>query len=256
MRTSARLRLGAATVAMLLLVAATGASGARAAASGELKVGATLLDQPKGQPWAVNLVLGANLFDGADPTSQVSEITKDITFQFPKATVNGSAFKTCAAKDTDFIREGTRACPAASVIGTGTAVVDAVGLPFNAKLTIYNGTGTNAARKILLYAQVTDPGVEVNLPLSGTLRRTSGPYGFKLDLPVPDIQVLSGEFAAIKSFNVTVGRRTRVGGRKVSYIDAPTSCPSGGWPFSMAVTFKDGTTASDRRAISCTLMAT
>ena len=138
----------------------------------------------------------------------------------------------------------------------GTAVVDAIGLPFNAKLWIYNGTGTDAARKILLFAHVTDPGVEVNLPLGGTLKRTSGQYGFKLDLPIPDIEVVSGQFAAIKSFNVVVGKRTRKGGKKVSFIDAPTSCPSGGWPFSMAVTFKDGGTASDRRAINCTLMAT
>ncbi len=248
-------RLGACLVAMLVTTAIA-APAAHATVAGELKVGATLLDQPKGQPWAVNLVLGADLIQDADPSLPVSKITKDITFQFPKATVNGSLFKTCAAKETDFIRSGQRACPAASIIGTGTAVVDAVGLPFNAKLWIYNGTGTDAARKILLFAQVTDPGVEVNLPLGGTLKRTSGQFGFKLDLPIPDIQVVGDQFAAIKSFNVVVGRRARKGGKRVSFIDAPTACPSGGWPFTMALRFSDGSTTSDRRAINCTLMAT
>jgi hypothetical protein len=248
-------RLAACAAAMLVVVAVA-APAAHATVAGQLNVGATLLDQPKGQPWAVNLVLGADLTQDADPSLPVTQITKDITFQFPKATVNGSLFKTCAATETDFIKKAQGACPAASIIGTGTAVVDAIGLPFNAKLWIYNGTGTDAARKILLFAQVTDPGIEVNLPLSGTLKRTSGQFGFKLDLPIPDIQVVGDQFAAIKSFSVVVGKRTTKGGKKVSFIDAPTSCPSGGWPFSMAVTFKDGSTTSDRRAINCTLKAT
>ncbi len=160
--------------AALLVLIAVAAPAAHAATNGQLNVGATLLDQPKGQPWAVNLVLGANLFEGADTTGPVSSITKDITFQFPKAKVNGSAFKTCAATEADFVKKAEGACPSASIIGTGTAIVDAIGLPFNAKLWIYNGTGTDAARKILLFAHVTDPGVEVNLPLGGTLKRTSG----------------------------------------------------------------------------------
>lgn len=246
----------AACAAVALVVAAAAAPAAHATVAGELKVGATLLDQPKGQPWAVNLVLGADLTQDANPSLPVDQITKDITFQFPKATVHGSLFKTCAATEADFIKRAEGACPSASIIGTGTAIVDAIGLPFNARLWIYNGTGTDAARKILLFAHVTDPGIEVNLPLGGTLKRTSGAFGFKLDLPIPDIQVVGDQFAAIKSFNVVVGRRGRKGGKKVSFIDAPTACPSGGWPFTMGVTFKDGSSTSDRRAINCTLMAT
>ncbi len=58
---------------------------------------------------------------------------------------------------------------------------------------------------------------------------------------------------AINSFNVNVGGRVRNHGKKVSYIDAPTKCPSGGWPFTGTFTFGDGSLPTLSSHLDCTL---
>jgi hypothetical protein len=232
-------------------LAALAPAAAHAAPTQELKAGAVLLDQPKGRPWALALKLGAVL--GTDDGSFGSPV-KNIQFKFPHATVNGRPFATCDAKRLQALKRAS-ACPAGSQIGKGTAKVDATltGL-IDAELWIFNGKGTDRSRKVVLFAKAKQ--VEVNLVLQGTLKRTSGRYGWQLDLPVPEIPTVTGAPpAAIRNFDVTVQARKKVRGQKVSFIEAPTVCPSAGLPFLATFVYMDGSRGSSAKTISCTLNA-
>jgi hypothetical protein len=211
---------------------------------------ATLLDQPKGQPWAVNLNVNATLgtTDGG-----LAAPLHHVRLQFPAgAKVNADKFPTCAPKTfADSLK-----CPKASMLGNGLAKVDARPLLNNvdAQLKLYNGKGNAKKRALILTASTEDSGIEINLVLPGTLTRIGGRYSYQFDLDIPDIVAVSGAPpVAINSFNVDVGGRMKKKGKKISYIEAPTKCPSGGWPFTGTFTFGDGTLPTLSSHLDCTL---
>jgi hypothetical protein len=215
-----------------------------------LVFGATLLDQPKGQPWAVNLNVNATLgtTDGG-----LAAPLRHVRLQFPAgAKVNADKFPTCAPKTfADSLK-----CPRASMLGDGLAKVDARPLLNNvdAQLKLYNGKGSAKKRALILTASTEDSGIEINLVLPGTLTKVGGRYSYQFDLDIPEIVAVSGAPpVAINSFNVDVGGRTKKKGKKISYIDAPTKCPSGGWPFTGTFTFGDGTLPTLSSHLDCTL---
>ena len=96
MTAQTRMRLGACVVAMLS-AAAIAAPVAHATVTNQLDVGAQLLDQPKGQPWAVNLLLGASVVESTGQENL--PITTKFSFQFPKAQVNTTKFGVCNATE-------------------------------------------------------------------------------------------------------------------------------------------------------------
>lgn len=216
-----------------------------------LVFGATLLDQPKGQPWAVNLNVDAVL--GTTDGSLAAPL-HHVRLQFPAgAKVNASQFPTCAPKTV----AASLSCPKGSLLGTGLAQVDArplVSSLLPAKLKLFNGKGTSSKRTLVLTASTEDSGIEVNLVLPGTLAKIGGRYSYKFDLDIPDVIAVSGAPpVAINGFNINVGGRLTKKGRKISFIDAPTKCPSGGWPFTGQFTFGDGTAPLLSSKIDCTL---
>jgi len=221
------IRRAAVAAACLAACVAAPAAHAFSEPTSELLVGAKLLDQPAGQPWAVSLLLGAKLatVDGTE-----SAPVKKMIFKFPNATVNGNDFGTCTAAKVR--AKGPSVCPKNSRIGTGIATVDARPLlqtPVKADLQLFNGPGNNSSRKIVLLAQARQ--IEVTLVLEGTLKKLSGRFGYQLDLPVPDIPTVAGANpAAIADFQVEVRRvaASTAGRRRTSRRRgrATTCCPS------------------------------
>jgi hypothetical protein len=226
------------------------AAPAQAAHTQDLVFSATLLDQPKGQPWAVNLNVLATLgtTDGG-----LAAPLRHVRLQFPAgAKVNADKFPTCTPKTF----AATLNCPKASLLGNGLAKVDARPLLNNvdAQLKLYNGKGAAKKRALYLTASTEDAGIEINLLLLGSLTKVGGRYSYQFDLDIPEIVAVSGAPpVAINSFNVNVGGRVKKNGRKLSYIDAPTKCPSGGWPFTGTFTFGDGTLPTLSSHLDCTL---
>ena len=216
-----KIRRAAVATACVAACAAAAPAQAFSPPVSELSVGAKLLDQPVGKPWAVALLLGATIKtnDGSEPPP-----VKKMVFKFPNATVNGNDFPTCTA--ARLRAKGPSVCPKGSRIGGGLATVDARPLlqtPVVADLDLYNGPGNNKSRKVVLLGQARQ--IEVTLVLEGTLKKLSGRFGYQLDLPVPDIPTVAGANpAAIVDFDVTVQARGRKGGRKTSYIEAPRAC--------------------------------
>jgi hypothetical protein len=247
-----RTRPALAGLAALLSVAALAPASAHAFATPtqKLDVAATLLDQPAGRPWAVSLTIGATLgtVDGS-----VGAPVKSIALKFPNATVNGGAFPTCTA--AILRQKGPGSCPARSRLGTGSAQVDVRPLLdqlVTADLTVFNGPGTDASRKILLLAQAKQ--FEITIVMEGTLKRTGGRYGYTLSLPIPPLNTIPGAPpAAIHSFSVDVGGRATQKGQKVSFIEAPRVCPKSGLPFAGTFVYTDGQTGTAASTISCTL---
>jgi hypothetical protein len=218
----------------------------------QLNLGAELLRQPTGSPWEINLLVGATM---AMSDNSIPKPVTHMRFSFPSgARVNADAFKTCAAKK--LARTGPSTCPKGSIIGKGTAVAWALQTEFHADMTVFNGPGNNRKRAISIYAKLKEiPTLTVQL--DGTLRKTSGKYGYVLDVPVPTIAPIGpGSEASITGFETTVGAYARKKGKKVPYIEAPTSCRGAGWPFLGAFDYADGAKATVSAHISCTIRAT
>ena len=216
----------------------------------ELDVGAQLLDQPANQPWAVALLLGATV-DTVDGTAPAP--VKNIFFKFPNAKVNGNDFPTC---DVSVLRaKGRGGCKSGSLIGVGTAQVDArpvVNGLVDADIWLYNGPGNNSSRKLVLHAEAKL--IEVTLNFEGTLKKLSGGnFGYSFDLDIPDIPTVPGAPpAAIKNFHVTVKARGKKNGRKTSFIQAPTTC-NNVLPFTAVFSYADGQKSNTASNISCIL---
>ena len=239
----------------LLTIAALGAAlltpaAAQAALSTDLDVGVRLIEQPASQPWEVDLLLGAALKLGGETLAP----TTNLAFRFPKATVNpGAAAATCTAKTGTVGRLNVTVCPAGSKIGTGTANVKVGEETIPARLTFYRGPGT--AKKLAIYIKAEGgAALGITVTLKGTLQRISeGSFGYRFDLPVPKIPVGTAAVVRLMDFQVDVGTR---GGKRPPFIQAPRSCPRGGFPFTIAWTVEGGKTVTDRKAISCVISAT
>jgi hypothetical protein len=214
----------------------------------QLNIGAELVRQPAGKPWVVNLLLGADLgmTDGTVPSP-----VDHMKFSFTTgAKVHSEAFGTCS--EATLQSGGPGACPASSRLGGGTATAEALETKFPAQVDVFNGPGKPSNRKILVFARAIQT---VTVILSGTLKKTSGKYGWVLDLPVPRIPTVGDNDASITAFNVKVGGFGRVKGKRVPFIEAPTACKSPGWPFLGEFHYTDGGSGTSSAVIGCTLKA-
>jgi hypothetical protein len=220
---------------------------ARADHTQQLNIGAQLVrQQAGGKPWIVNLGLGATLgsTDGTTPAP-----VNRMVFRFTRgAKVHPEAFGTCTLAILQ--QRGPTACPRDAKLGTGKAVANALMQDFPADVQVFNGPRVGSGRKLLIYARALST---VVITLQGTLTRTSGRYGYALDLPVARIRTVGDNDAAILDFNVTVGG---IGRKGVPFIEAPTSCSGAGWPFLGTFTYADGASGTSSATISCLLKAT
>jgi hypothetical protein len=235
-------------VVSMVLTALVGAPAAVAASHTQrLDVAAELVrQQAGGKPWIVNLVLGAQM--GMDDGTVPSPV-RHMAFSFTRgAVVHPEAFATCSMAIIN--ARGPAGCPAASRVGTGKAVAAALQTSFDATVTVYNGPKVAGGRQLIVYARALGT---VAIPMVGTLKRTSGRFGWVLDLPVPRIMTVGQENdAAITSFEVEVGG---LGRRRVPFIEAPRSCARPGWPFLGTFAYADGASGSSSATIPCLLKA-
>jgi hypothetical protein len=218
-----------------------------------MDVGARLIQQPPGRPWEVNLLLGAKADGGGD----IVPPTTNLSFAFPRASVNLAAVAgVCPTiRPGVFLQTGVNVCPAKSKIGSGTAHVRARDATVEAKITLYRGPGTANNFKLIVKGEAGAP-LTVSAALQGTVRKVrEGKFGYRADLPVIPIKLSADETVRILDFDVEVGVRRKVGGRRVAFIEAPRSCPSGGFPFQMTWSFEGGQKVTDNRAIDCVIKA-
>ena len=246
-------RLAALLVTALAVVAVSASSAfASDQLVNKLTVGAVLVNQPKGSPWSIDLHLKADLIDQVDQVELPQSTLYH--FKFPKAGLNASKFPVCNATKAQFVAKHAAACPANTQIGKGTATAYGIGILFdNVPVYVFNGPGTDSKRTVITYGRLLKGGIDVDVPVYGTIKKTSS--GFDASFPIPDIQLSDNEFAAIQNFDVRVGKRIKKGGKQVSYLDAPTACKEGvGFPFTFDATFKSGKVVSDSKTIPCEIL--
>jgi hypothetical protein len=241
-------RLLAVLVAAAALTAGAAPAAMAADHTQQLDIGAQLVRQPVGKPWVVSLLLGAQagMTDGTVPAP-----LDHMNFSFTSgAKVHTEAFGVCTQQKLE--QGGVNGCPANSRLGSGTAMAEALETKFPATVTVFNGPGTPTNRKLLVYARAIQT---VTIILTGTLKKTSGKYGWTLDLPVPRIPTVGDNDASITSFNVKVGGFGNVKGKTVPFIEAPTACKEPGWPFLGQFHYVDGSSGTSSAVIACTLKA-
>jgi hypothetical protein len=220
-----------------LALTAVGAAGAVPAAQADSTASLTASMTSRGPVVGgmrpVNLLVNAQISDPAGPG--FVPIPERFTFRFPKLRLNTAKFPVCTANDNQLVKDGAAACPAASRVGVGSARVWALRtLGIDADVYIYNGRKTAKGRELLLLTITRT--VEQSLALRGLLKPLKGgKYGWTLSFGVPEIPVIDNELAALQLFNIKLGAQRRVRGKRLSYVEAPKSCPKAGLP----VTFEE-----------------
>jgi len=238
-----------ATILSLVLAAVfcTGTAAAGAAQTQTFTAGAELLQQNAFGQWNVNLFVGATF--GTDDGSPVSPV-RSMRMSFPGgARFNGDAFKTCTKGQVVYGE-----CPAASKIGSGTATTMLGTSTVDAQITVFNGPGNANRRQLFFYSRAL---TTVEFVLYGTMRRTTGAYGYVMDVRVdPIIEDFIPGGVPITSFETTIGGVGRKRGKPVPLVSSPTACRAGGWRYAATFTRADGSSATSNLAISCRLTAT
>ena len=131
-------------------------------------------------------------------------------------------------------------------------------------MRVYNGTPVHGKPRITFWASAEL--VSVTLVFSGILTKQKGKYSYKLVTDVPHIPTLPGNpDAAVSEVHVTVGKKIRtktrtvrrhgkkrrIKGKTINFIDSPRKCPSGGFPFSAGFAYYDGPSGTTSYVLPC-----
>ena len=175
---------------------------------------------------------------------------------------------------------GPSGCPTTALIGVGSTTLEAnLGgtiLTEMATLTPFLGPPRGGHVVFELYGNGQTP-ISYQVTLEGVLQPDVKPYGQQLVLPVPTIPTVpGGPNASVIQFQLTVGAsniqyyrtvtvikkvrrhgrivRKKVKQRKLFHVRGivvPKPCPAGGFPFSLILTYQDGTSTTTNAAAPC-----
>jgi hypothetical protein len=165
---------------------------------------------------------------------------------FPKGSLyQGGKYSSCSKTK---IAKGPGACPAHSIMGSGTGTAYAGTSVTHPKITVVNG----GAKTIYFYTVLNNP-ARVRKPVVGTVSSASGKYRYKLSVTVPkELQVVAGTPIELTNLTVTAGGK--------SYAPrwlATTACPGGHWPFKVTTDYRSASrnatgSASTAASVKCT----
>jgi hypothetical protein len=197
--------------------------------------------KPRGITLDITTLLNTSDGSKASPaTRTVVSFAKGIKF-------NSTKFPTC--DQTALEQNGPSGCPKGSQVGKGSATVDArpvIATPIQGQTLGFNAKG----KTILLYTVTTVP-ISTSTTLVGKLKSASGKFGAKLDVTIPPLPTLPGQpNATIQRFQLTTKATIKKGGKRYSYVEAPTTCKKS-WPFAGKFSFEDGTTLSATATVKC-----
>lgn len=154
---------------------------------------------------------------------------------------NLKSFPTCT-KTTVQRNQGN--CPAASKVGSGSAVGRALGQVENLKVTAFNGPGGT-----LLMSVRGEKPLQIDSVIEGKLKNASGQFGRRLVVSIPKNlqEPVTGVFATLTDFTVTIKNVSR-GGKPYIGIKG---CSKRRLNFRSDLTYTDGTSKTARDSITC-----
>lgn len=160
---------------------------------------------------------------------------------------------------------GPAGCPPNSRLGSGSALVE---VPFGTgsghelpEIQAVSGPPSRDGNMVVLFYANGESPVSAQLTFAGEVRPDSGAFGSQLSTAVPLIpSVPNGPGVSIVDVNATIGPAgltyyRHVHGRLRPFhplgIGVPERCPRGGFPFSAAFVFQDGSTANASASVPC-----
>jgi hypothetical protein len=199
----------------------------------------------------VSITLGVTMKTGSSDGTRASP-WRNVHVFFPAgATANASSFPTCDPAKLE--ASGPSVCPAKSIIGKGSAVVEATPIidVLNVPITVVNGPKAGGNPQIFFYAFATEP-IQVSYVIKGVLKKNKGKWSYDLDVPIQRLQPVSGvQDVVIMDFKVNVGAKIKKNGKTIPYIVSPRKCPKTGFPFAADWTYEDGGTLHKDWTIAC-----
>jgi hypothetical protein len=191
-------------------------------------------------PTKVKIVLTLSKTDGTKPSP-----TTDAIVTLPKGMIlNYTKFPTCSQSKLE--AGGPKACPKKSIVGKGRLEADAS--PVIAKV---GGTVTALAGPSKTYNLYIVPEISSPLVIPGKLKGKN-----VLDFDVPLVPTLPGQpNATLTYFEVTTGatiKKKKHGKRKkYGYLENPTKCKAGGYPWKIAFTYENGESLAPTDTAPC-----
>ncbi len=241
------MRVAAATALCALLVPA-GAS-----ATQLTSISAGFSPERLGAHTALSLGFDVHTTDGSLPSALTG-----IAFHYPPNLgigTSGLGLATCSPDKLSL--DGPKACPANSIMGKGSALVDFQVSPEvseeTAEIALVAGPSQNGYLKLLISATGAYP-VAARIVMSTQLL----PGQLRIGVPlVPGLP--EGPDVAVVRVKVTIGGAltyyNRVHGRKIAYrpqgVLLPKRCPRGGFHFNASFSFVDGTRAQAQTVVRC-----
>ena len=191
--------------------------------------------KPKGTKLKVQLL--------TTPKDQTPFATSAAIVAFDKNLVfNLSSFPTCA-KNT--VQTSPQSCPAASKVGSGSAVGRALGQIENLTVQAFNGPGGT----LQLLVRGSQP-LQIDSVIEGKLKNASGSFGKRLVVAIPQNlqQPVPNVYATLTDFTVTIKNVSR-GGKPYIGIKG---CTNNRLKFRSDLTYTDGTSKTSNDSVTCT----
>jgi hypothetical protein len=189
----------------------------------------------------------------SDPAAALPAPVSSATLRFPAGLrLEVPHLRSCSESQLQAL--GAGACPGASVLGRGHAVVAAyIGSQLvveNVSLWLFLGPLQNLQPTVEVFGEGLSPFAE-QVVLDGLVFADAAPYGERLVLTIPPIATVPrAPDASIPTFSLTVGtngpeRRDR------ATVHVPKRCPARGFPLVAEFAYADGSSDAVRTAIPC-----
>ncbi len=175
--------------------------------------------------------------------------------------LSGLGIDTCSAQRLE--SSGPRACPADSLMGTGSALTAMqIGpqiLHEKANITVVRAPDRSGHLAMFFYAAGNQPIIARAL-FTGELLPAHQPFGGRIRIMIPPITTLPGQDIAIVRLHLVLGPPgltyyERIRSKTIAYhpkdIPLPRVCPRGGFPFGATVVFLNGLEARADARVPC-----
>lgn len=190
----------------------------------------------------------------AEPSEGVPTAVRRMSLRFPAGLMlELPRLRSCSA--SRLRARGPTACPAASALGRGQALVEAhLGSQTMAEdisLWIFLGPLRNLQPTVMILGRGYTP-FDERVVFSGSLIADRAPYGERLVMSIPPIATLPLEpDASIVTFTLTVGATKLAGKHDQNTVLVPSACPVGGFPVAGELAYADGSDGSASATIPC-----
>lgn len=231
-----------------LVLGACAASAAPAHAATSATLTAALSPDRLGANGAVNVTIGFS-----DPAASLPAPVRSATLRFPAGLrLEVPHLRSCSGSRLQAL--GGNACPGASALGRGQAVVAGyIGSQLvteHVSLRLFLGPLRNLQPTVEVFGEGLSPIAE-QVVLDGLVFTDAAPYGERLVLAIPPIATVPpAPDASISLFSLTVGASGRER-RARATVHVSARCPADGFPFVGEFAYADGTSDTVRAAIPC-----